>query len=102
ANQLLAALALLAVAVWLLRKKVNASFVIIPMFFMFTVTLTSLGLFAWQNFQNEIYLLSIIAAGMFVLAVVLIFLARKSLRSEINPPASKRSEREDYAMEEKK
>src|SRR5690606_40381792 len=57
ANQLLAALALLAVAVWLLRKKVNAAFVIIPMFFMFTVTLTSLGLFAWQNFQNEIYLL---------------------------------------------
>src|SRR5690606_18922201 len=70
ANQLLAALALLAIAVWLIRKKINASFVTIPMFFMFTVTLTSLGLFAWQNYQNELYVLAIIAAGMFALSVV--------------------------------
>lgn len=102
ANQLLAALALLAVAVWLLRKKVNAAFVVIPMFFMFTVTLTSLGLFAWQNFQNEIYLLSVIAAGMFVLAVVLIFLARKSLKKEMELQASIRTEKKEYLVGDNK
>nr|HAD51759.1 carbon starvation protein A [Algoriphagus sp.] len=43
ANQLLAALALLTIAVWMIRKKKNALFVTLPMFFMFTVTLASLG-----------------------------------------------------------
>ncbi|QDH78143.1 carbon starvation protein A [Echinicola soli] len=82
ANQLLAALALLALAVWLIKKKVNATFVIIPMFFMFTVTLTSLGIFAWKNFQDKAYILSIIAGGLFVLSVVLVILAKKSLTSQ--------------------
>ncbi|AWW30458.1 carbon starvation protein A [Echinicola strongylocentroti] len=79
ANQLLAALALLAVAVWLIKKRVNATFVVIPMFFMFTVTLTSLGIFAWKNFMDQAYVLSIIAGGLFVLSIVLIILAKKSL-----------------------
>jgi len=100
ANQLLAALALLAIAVWLIRKKINASFVTIPMFFMFTVTLTSLGLFAWQNYQDELYVLAIIAAGMFVLSVVLIILARKSLKSPIVNPTSD-SKRKELIMEKK-
>lgn len=100
ANQLLAALALLAIAVWLIRKKINASFVTIPMFFMFTVTLTSLGLFAWQNYQDELYVLAIIAAGMFVLSVVLIILARKSLKSPIVNPTSD-PKRKELIMEKK-
>ena len=79
ANQLLAALALLAVAVWLIKTDTNATFVIVPMFFMFTVTLTSLGIFAWKNFQEQAYVLSILAAVLFVLSVVLIILAKKSL-----------------------
>jgi carbon starvation protein len=79
ANQLLAALALLTITVWLIKQKIDAVFVMIPMFFMFTVTLTSLGLFAWNNFQNETYILSIIAAVLFVLSISLIFLAKKSL-----------------------
>ncbi|SEJ75552.1 carbon starvation protein [Cyclobacterium xiamenense] len=83
ANQLLAALALLTISVWLIKKKVNPTFVTIPMFFMFTVTLTSLGLFAWQNFQKDAYVLSIIAAILFVLSFALIFLAKKSLTKEI-------------------
>ncbi|WP_215225957.1 carbon starvation CstA family protein [Echinicola shivajiensis] len=82
ANQLLAALALLAIAVWLININVNATFVLIPMFFMFTVTLTSLGIFAWKNFQEEAYVLSVIAAVLFVLSVVLIILARKSLEQK--------------------
>lgn len=82
ANQLLAALALLAIAVWLININVNATFVLIPMFFMFTVTLTSLGIFAWKNFQEEAYVLSVIAAVLFVLSVVLIILAKKSLEQK--------------------
>ncbi|MFD2200538.1 carbon starvation protein A [Shivajiella indica] len=85
ANQLLAALALLTVAVWLMKQKINATFVTIPMFFMFTVTLTSLGLFAWKNFQTQTYILSIIAALLFVLSIALIVLASKSLKKELNP-----------------
>ncbi len=102
ANQLLAALALLTIAVWLIKKKINASFVLIPMFFMFTVTLTSLGLFAWQNFQQKIYLLAIIATGMFLLSVVLIFLARQSLKKENLIPTPNKTKNKDLVMEEKK
>ncbi|MDN3668771.1 carbon starvation protein A [Echinicola jeungdonensis] len=86
ANQLLAALALLTVAVWLIRKKVNASFVLIPMFFMFSVTLTSLGIFAWKNFQENSYVLSILASVLFALSVVLIVLAKRSLEQEEKAP----------------
>ncbi|MBN7814095.1 carbon starvation CstA family protein [Algoriphagus pacificus] len=87
ANQLLAALALLTIAVWMIRQKVNAWFVTIPMFFMFTVTLASLGLFAWRNFQDEVYVLSLIAAALFILAISLMVLATKSLKSEVKEPA---------------
>lgn len=87
ANQLLAALALLTIAVWLIKKKVNALFVTIPMFFMFTVTLASLGLFAWKNFQEEVYVLSLIASLLFVLAISLMVLATNSLKKEAKVPA---------------
>jgi carbon starvation protein len=87
ANQLLAALALLTIAVWMIRKKQNALFVTIPMFFMFTVTLASLGLFAWKNFQDQVYVLSLIAALLFILAISLMVLATKSIKNEIKEPA---------------
>ncbi|MCZ8134315.1 MAG: carbon starvation protein A, partial [Algoriphagus sp.] len=86
ANQLLAALALLAIAVWLIKRNIKATFVTIPMFFMFTVTLASLGLFAWKNYQEKGYVLAIIAALLFVLAISLIYLAIKSLKSETKEP----------------
>lgn len=89
ANQLLAALALLAIAVWLMKKNVNATFVTIPMSFMFIVTLSSLGLFAWQNFQDQVYVLSVVSAILFILSVVLIIFARKSLKKHMAPPSSK-------------
>lgn len=87
ANQLLAALALLTIAVWLIKKNIPAGFVTIPMFFMFTVTLASLGLFAWKNYQEKGYVLALIAAVLFVLAIALIFLAFKSLKAESKAPA---------------
>ncbi len=83
ANQLLAALALLTIGVWLMKKNISATFVTIPMFFMFTVTLASLGLFAWKNFQDEGYILASIASILFVLAIALILLAIRSLKKEV-------------------
>ncbi len=83
ANQLLAALALLTIGVWLIKKNISATFVTIPMFFMFTVTLASLGLFAWKNFQDEGYVLASIASILFVLAIALILLAIRSLKKEV-------------------
>ena len=82
ANQLLAALALLTIGVWLIKKKISATFVTIPMFFMFTVTLASLGLFAWKNYQEAGYVLALIASLLFVLAIALIVLAIQSLKKE--------------------
>ena len=83
ANQLLAALALLAVTVWLYKIKQSATFVIIPMFFMFTVTLTSLFFFAWENYNKGVYALAIIAGILFLLSLVLIRLAFRSLRKTL-------------------
>jgi carbon starvation protein len=83
ANQLLAALALLTIGVWLIKKKISATFVTIPMFFMFTVTLASLGLFAWKNYQEAGYVLALIASLLFILAIALIVLAIQSLKKEV-------------------
>lgn len=82
ANQLLAALALLTVAVWLTKRNVNPTFVLIPMFFMFAVSLCSLFIFAVDNFEKNIYVLSVMAGILFVLSLVLIWLARKSLKKK--------------------
>lgn len=86
ANQLLAALALLAVSVWLIKEDVKPAFVLIPTFFMFVVTLSSLFLVALDNFERGIYSLSVIAAILFLLSVVLIWFARTSLRKELELP----------------
>jgi carbon starvation protein len=86
ANQLLAALALLAITAWLGKQKIKATFVKIPMFFMFTVTLTSLGLFAWNNFQKQTYVLAFIATLLFGLSVALVVLAYNSLKKEVDKP----------------
>ncbi|WP_143962467.1 carbon starvation CstA family protein [Litoribacter populi] len=83
ANQLLAALALLTIGVWLIRQQINPNFVLIPMFFMFAVTISSLILFAWQNYQSGSYVLAIIAVSLCVLSLVLMALARKNLASKV-------------------
>lgn len=86
ANQLLAALALLAISVWLIRNNVKPAFVLIPMFFMFAVTLSSLLLFAISNFEKGIYVLSGIAGLLFLLSIVLIWFAKVSLKKELEKP----------------
>jgi len=71
ANQLLAALALLALTVWVTNLKKGYMFVLIPMIFMFAVTLTALGMLIYTNFITSNYTLSIISILLFTLAVLL-------------------------------
>ncbi len=71
ANQLLAALALLALTVWVANLKKGFLFVMIPMIFMFAVTLTALGMLVYTNFTSANYTLSIISVLLFTLAVLL-------------------------------
>jgi len=79
ANQLLAAIALLAITAWLHNIGVKPFFTFIPMAFMFIVTLSSLFIFSYNNFMANKYLLSIIAIVLSILAVTLLFLTRKIL-----------------------
>jgi len=81
ANQLLAALSLLAVAVWLQHRKVKSLFVVAPMVFMFAVTLSALGQLVWRNFHQGNWVLTTLASVLLALALVLIAQASQSLRS---------------------
>jgi carbon starvation protein len=80
ANQLLAAMVLLAITVWLAELKKKTHFVKYPMIFMFCVTLMALGNLIYKNVQDRNYPLLSIAVLLFVLAVVLIAESSKSLR----------------------
>ncbi len=71
ANQLLAALALLAIAVWLKNTGKNYHMLVIPMVFMLIVTLSALLLLIRSNFIAGNYLLVIFPVLLFVLAVIL-------------------------------
>lgn len=71
ANQLLAALALLALSVWVANLKKGFLFVLIPMIFMFAVTLTALGMLVYQNFLVNNYALAVISIMLFALSVLL-------------------------------
>lgn len=71
ANQLLAALALLALTVWVANLKKGFLFVLIPMIFMFAVTLTALAMLIYTNFIASNYTLSVISILLFTLAVLL-------------------------------
>lgn len=80
ANQLLAALALLAVSVWLAKLGKSNGFVKYPMYFMFAVTLTALAQMMYKNFLGGNFVLAILSALLFVLAIVLALFASKTLK----------------------
>ncbi|OQX95681.1 carbon starvation protein A [candidate division KSB1 bacterium 4572_119] len=96
ANQLLAALALLAGSVWLAKKQQKNYFLRYPMYFMFAVTLSALIVLIYKNIQIIVsyytgqelaknfsltgtYLLSVIAILLFSIAIVLVIEAYKQL-----------------------
>ena len=71
ANQLMAALSLLAIAVWLKKAGRNYNMLTIPMIFMLVVTLSALVLLIKSNLAAGNYLLVIFPVLLFILAVVL-------------------------------
>ncbi|KAB7704223.1 carbon starvation protein A [Bacillus aerolatus] len=79
ANQMLGAIALLAISVWLIKTGVKAWFTIIPMIFMFIVTLAALLSLLQTNFVNGNYFLAVSAFVLFVLCIVLIIEAWRAL-----------------------
>lgn len=82
-NQLLAALALLAVTAWLANRKKKTIMTVIPMFFMFIVTLTALGTLIKKYIfvaSTTNYVLGIISIILFVLSIILIIECIISLR----------------------
>ncbi|MDZ7723506.1 MAG: carbon starvation CstA 5TM domain-containing protein [candidate division KSB1 bacterium] len=81
ANQLLASLTLLAVTVWLTKMDKKSLFVRIPMYFMFCVTITALGVMVVKNWMTGNAVLLIFSSLLFGIAVTLIIKARQSLRA---------------------
>lgn len=73
ANQLLAALALMAVAVWLKKIGKNYKMFIIPMIFMFSVTLLALVFLIKSNLASGNMVLVIFPVLLFILALILAF-----------------------------
>ncbi len=81
ANQLMAALALLAVSVWLAKIGQNNAITKYPMYFMLAVTLTSLVLLAYKNFTTGKFTLGIVSTLLFALAIVLVGFAFNILKN---------------------
>ena len=93
ANQLLAGLSLLAVAAWIKNcQKRNSWETIIPLVFMFAVTLSALGLVVYNNFIKHTfdgYVLAVIATIMIILAVVELFITgqwARGLKDSVSSP----------------
>lgn len=82
ANQMLGALALLAVSIWLIRTGVKSLFTLIPMLAMFIITLAALIVLMYRNFIISNWLLTISGFILFVLCIFLIFEAWNSYNSQ--------------------
>jgi len=82
ANQLLAALALMAAAIWLKKTGKNHKMFLLPIFFMFTATIFALILLAISSFKTKNYLLVIFPVLLFVLALTLLFKGSADLCNE--------------------
>ncbi|NIT35799.1 MAG: carbon starvation protein A [candidate division Zixibacteria bacterium] len=92
ANQMLAALALLAVAAWLAARGRRRLFVLVPMALMFVITLSALGIKIYEYVFVELNLvLLIISAALMALSAVLAGLSAKAVFGR-SPPAARPAE----------
>lgn len=91
ANQLLAALALLVLAVWLKQTGKSNKMIIVPMVFMVVVTMVALVLLFKDNIAPIFgsgqavaanWILSVLSFGLFILAVIFIGYAYKALTQD--------------------
>ncbi len=78
ANQLLAALTFLTIAVWMIRQGKSAKFALYPMILMFAVTVTALWQLVYKYYQSGGYVLA--SAGLLLL-ILAIFLVIEGYRS---------------------
>ncbi|MDD2481933.1 MAG: carbon starvation protein A [Lutispora sp.] len=81
ANQLLAGLSLLALTVWFANKGQNYKMTMIPMIFMFAVTLSALVILIRNFFSAGNILLGCMAIVLFALAIVLIYTATNVMKN---------------------
>jgi carbon starvation protein len=92
-NQLLAALTLLSITVWLHKARKRIGFTLYPMIFVLTITLWALGKLTWANLQAshgfDVELLNALAAALLIaLALYLALTALVKLRGERRPGAA--------------
>lgn len=85
ANQLLAALALIALAVALKYMGQAYKMIIIPMIFMFVVTITALGFLIKTHLASGNFIMLFFAVALMILAFMLAFMAYKAFQRE-GPP----------------
>jgi len=85
-NQLLGALAMLVVTVWLRNEGRRHAFVALPMLFMFVVTMVALAQLVVR--YGVLTLIGGIAAGLFVLAVILAVEAARRVLAPAATPAA--------------
>ncbi|MBO5658536.1 MAG: carbon starvation protein A [Duodenibacillus sp.] len=80
ANQLLAAMALLAIAVWLKASNLEYRMALYPMFFMFVVTFTALLQLIYSYFSRGNMFVGCLAVLLFGLAVALVLQSRETFK----------------------
>lgn len=90
-NQLLAALSLLSITIWLYQAGRPIAFTLLPMLFVLSITLWALGELAWANITqgvgplatiNGIVALSLVGLALFLVLSALHRLARSELNAE--------------------
>jgi carbon starvation protein len=80
ANQLLAALALLAVTIWMRNKKSSNWFTRIHMYFMYIMTTCALVIMLWKNIRAHNFLLSFCALLLLGVSISMVAQVVKSLK----------------------
>lgn len=85
ANQLVAGLTFLAVAVWLANQKKSYMFAIVPMIWMLGVTLSALGIMFQLRLSQGNWMLTIMSAVLFILAIVLAWMGYQVLSGKKAP-----------------
>jgi carbon starvation protein len=83
ANQLLAALGLIAVSAWLLKKGKKFAFALLPAVFMIVTTLASLIILLRNYISKSNYILSVTDILLFILALAVIWLAIKTFMKPV-------------------
>ena len=81
ANQLLAALALLAVTLWLKNKKITNWFTRWPMYFMYIMTNCALLLLLWKNLEAKNWLLAFFTLLLLGVSIAMVVRAVKALKN---------------------